>query len=393
MSNFIQNEDTCPPNTIWSFELQTCFACPKYEFVEFSDTVVEFEMQQQQDESTASDDDVGAPPAAPTSGRVVLTNREIFDVSVQLKSKPRWVTFTGATHGLGSAKSIDGSDVVSLKSAESLVLEFDVTGSELTGGRDRTAIGTISFGVEDGGSYPGCRGSDATFDVSLRVTPEDDLNHLGLIRYVGVALMAIVFTTALFSASWVFKYRNTRVVKVMQPIFLWSVCGGVFVLAGAIAPMSVDDGVASLRRCSFACMLIPWLVSIGFTVSFAALFSKLWRINRLFNESIGLQRVVVRLRDVLTPFLVLFTLNLAFLLAWTFGDPLHWERFSVRGEAWNTYGACVGGTLSKVMLGLVGLVNCGALFLACSQGNIVMILCNRSIKMEPKVPPHLIFPL
>jgi competence protein ComGC len=80
-----------------------------------------------------------------------------------------------------------------------------------------------------------------------------------------------------------------------------------------------------------------------------------------------MRRVVVTHKDVLAPFIALFTLNSVFLLTWTLVDPLRWERFAVGEEEWNTYGACVGGTLSKVMLGLIGAANFGALFLACQQ--------------------------
>jgi uncharacterized protein YhhL (DUF1145 family) len=114
-------------------------------------------------------------------------------------------------------------------------------------------------------------------------------------------------------------------------------------------------------------MSIPWLLSTGFTLSFAALFSKLWRINRLFNATPGIRRIVVRQQDVLAPFVVLFTLNLGLLLGWTIADPLRWERFEVEGQAWNTYGRCGGGTVSVVMLSLLAAVNVGALLMACSQ--------------------------
>jgi hypothetical protein len=69
----------------------------------------------------------------------------------------------------------------------------------------------------------------------------------------------------------------------------------------------------------------------------------------------------------LAPFVVLFTLNLGLLLGWTIADPLSWERFEVEGQAWNTYGKCVGGTVSLIMLCLLGAVNFGALRMACSQ--------------------------
>jgi hypothetical protein len=350
--NLVQDEDSCRPNTVWSLESLTCFPCPAYEHVAFSDELLEFQ-------ADSDSDDI-------PSGRVVLVNRETFGVTVRLKNTPRWVNFTEAALVLGKVDNIEKTHI-QLSSGESLVLEFDVLTSSLVSGTDRTALGTVSFGVEDGGSHPGCSGLDATFDISLRVTPAEELNQLGSIRYAGIALMAIVFVTTAAFVSWVFFYGNTRIVKVMQPIFLLTICFGVFILSSSIIPMSLDDGIISEENCDIACMAMPWLVSMGFTVSFSALFSKLWRINKLFNCTQVFRRVVVTQNDVLAPFAVLFVLNLVFLTTWTFADPLHWQRQPVGDEDWNTFGSCVGGTVSTIMVGLLGLVNCGALFLACSQ--------------------------
>jgi hypothetical protein len=350
--NLVQDEHSCSPNTVWIPESLTCFPCPAYEHVTFSDELLEFQADNDSDDTP--------------SGRVVLVNRETFGVTIQLKSSPSWVKFTEPALVFGKVDNSDKTPI-QLSSGESLVLEFDVLTSSLVSGTDRTALGTVSFGVEDGGSYPGCSGLDATFDISLRVTPAEELNQLGSIRYAGIALMAIVFVTTAAFVSWVHFYRKTRIVKVMQPIFLLTVCFGVFILSSSIIPMSLDDGIISEESCDIACMAMPWLLSMGFTVSFSALFSKLWRINKLFNGTQGFRRIVVTEKDVLAPFAVLFVLNLVFLMTWTFADPLRWERESVGDEDWNTIGSCAGGTVSKVMLGLLGVVNFGALFLACSQ--------------------------
>ena len=67
-------------------------------------------------------------------------------------------------------------------------------------------------------------------------------------------------------------------------------------------------------------------MSIGFTIAFAALFSKIWRVTRVLKSSIACRRVKVRHRDVLVPFGVLLILNVTLLLVWTLLDPLEYER-------------------------------------------------------------------
>ena len=59
---------------------------------------------------------------------------------------------------------------------------------------------------------------------------------------------------------------------------------------------------------------------MGATILFAALFTKLWRINKLFHAE-RFHRMKITERDVIGPFLVMFVLNLILLIAWTVVDP------------------------------------------------------------------------
>jgi gamma-aminobutyric acid type B receptor len=104
-------------------------------------------------------------------------------------------------------------------------------------------------------------------------------------------------------------------------------------MALGIVPLSIDDGIASTRGCDIACMSVPWLLSFGFTLAFSALFSKLWRMNKLFHNQ-NFRRAKVTEKDVLAPFATLFTLNFAVLLTWTLVDPVHWSRDPIDEEQW-----------------------------------------------------------
>ena len=349
--NLIEDPDSCPANLVWNDESLGCIECPRFENVVFSDEALHFEA----DSQTAVIDD----------GRIVLVNREASDVAVIFKSKPSWVEFTSAIVNSTEIERVDRA--IGLASGESMVLNFLLRTSVLGAGTDRTALGTVAFGVQDGGRYPGCIGRDATFNVELRVTPPDDFNYLGNFFYVGVAFAVVVLMTSICFVSFVYMNRNTRVIKVMQPLFLVTVCLGVTIMATSMIPLGIDDGIATDRGADISCMSIPWLLSTGFTIAFSALFSKLWRLNKLFNPSAGFQRIVVRSQDVLIPFAILFTMNIILLIAWTVVDPLMWERFSIDNQDWNTYGSCVGGTASTVFVSLIAVINILALCMACYQ--------------------------
>ena len=96
------------------------------------------------------------------------------------------------------------------------------------------------------------------------------------------------------------------------------------------------------RRCSHKfCVyfILQWLVSLGFTFIFSALFSKLWRINKVFAAASSMKRVTITERDVLKPFVVLVTLNFVILLSWTLVDPMLFER--VYTDELTSYARCV----------------------------------------------------
>lgn len=345
-------DGSCPTNYAWNAQTQSCFECLALKNVAFSDESLSFQAN--------SDDEIV------DGGRILLVNREATNITVQFKSKPHWLQFTSMSTDDVEINKTNQSPIA-LASGDRLILEFFLQTTELGRGVDRSALGTVSFGVTSWGGFQGCPGMDVTFDVDLRVTPPDDYNFLGDFFYVGVTLAAAVFLTSLFFTAFVYTHRKARVIRVMQPMFLLTICIGVAILGTAMIPMGIDDGLVSERGADIACMSTPWLLSIGFSLAFSALFSKLWRINKLFNRSAGIQRIVVRSRDVLKPFALLFTLNLGLLTAWTATDPPQWQRFAIDGQDWNTYGKCVYGKAATIFVSLIAAVNFIALVMAFVQ--------------------------
>ena len=271
--SLIQSEDSCIPGEYWEEDIQTCMSCPVNFDVTFSKELIEFE---------ATDRD--------RVESITLTNREDFYVAIIPKKLPDWLL-------LDSAQSVyAGSDTPTiLRAGESLQFSVSIISSELQEG---TVYVTIAFGVLDGGHYHGCIGSDADFDITMRVLPAQQLNQLGPIRVAGFTLFGIIAITSISFSVFIICHRQQQVVKALQPIFLLCISGGVLVLGSAIIPLSFDDEIASQRGCDVSCMALPWLICLGFSVAISALFAKLWRINRLFAASRSCRRVQVRVKDV-----------------------------------------------------------------------------------------------
>ena len=133
---------------------------------------------------------------------------------------------------------------------ESVAIDFGIDSSRLTPGTVRS---TVSWGVVIDGEYPGCLTDlDISFDVLVEVRDEEELNQIDRIRPAGLTFMAIAMALSLFFAAWTAKNQNQRVLKAGQPHFLLLICGGTFIMAASIIPLSIDDSIASVEGCSKA---------------------------------------------------------------------------------------------------------------------------------------------
>mmetsp|Transcript_17644 Transcript_17644/g.43417 ORF Transcript_17644/g.43417 Transcript_17644/m.43417 type:complete len:1092 (+) Transcript_17644:281-3556(+) len=343
--NLVQTPDSCLPGEYWQEEIASCSECPDDTSVAFLSEQLEF------------DGDNGS------DGTIRLVNTALYDIAVLVKSMPSWVSISSASYeDSGVDASFSGNSTsVDVTSGQTLVLTFGVNLDMLEPGAGQ---GTVAFGVVDGGNYPGCSGRDASFEIFARKYPPEELNQLGSIRYVGFVLTAVACLMALGFSGWVIAYRNLQVVRVLQPEFLCAISGGVFVMGLVMIPLSIDDEIVSKESADTACSAMPWLLSMGFIVAMSALFSKLWRIQRLFKATEMGRRVNVGVKNVLGPFAVMFVLNFTVLLTWTIVSPLKFQREYVEGEPWNSYGICQSDDkkFGTVMTGVVFAVNAIPLF-------------------------------
>ncbi|GAX23840.1 gamma-aminobutyric acid type B receptor [Fistulifera solaris] len=212
-----------------------------------------------------------------------------------------------------------------------------------------------------------------------------DNNRIGNLKYLGYTAFGAVALCALFCIAWTIRYRQNLVVKAAQPFFLLMITGGVLVLASSLIPLSMDDGGDDSTKSTTyrvgVCMSVPWLAFIGFTVTFSALFSKTWRVNRIIQAKATLSRIKVETKDVLGPFFLLLTCNILVLTLWTVLDPLTYTRNKNEGtDYWNrvisTHGSCESDKAHAFLAPLAG-INWSVIVIACYQAYEA-----RSIKSE-----------
>lgn len=201
-----------------------------------------------------------------------------------------------------------------------------------------------------------------------------DKNYLGNLAIMGYTFFAILLVGSFAVAGWVVWNRKNQVVKAAQPIFLILIDCGVVLMSSAIIPMTIDDQHHTQRACNIACNCAPWFFSCGFCLTFAALFSKLWRIDKVLRASLSCRRKVVTVKDMLIPLVTLLSLNIIILTCWAAVAPLQYKRQYHEGtDPWNrkisSYGSCVSDSniSSDPFLALLAIVNLNALLIANVQ--------------------------
>ncbi|KAL7525679.1 hypothetical protein ACHAXR_003025 [Thalassiosira sp. AJA248-18] len=157
------------------------------------------------------------------------------------------------------------------------------------------------------------------------------------------------------------------------------ILAGVVIFASAILPLTFNDERHSQKAMDVACMTVPWLSTIGFTTIFSALYSKTWRINRIFHNPNAFARVKVTERDVMKPYAIMMAMNMITLTCWTIIAPLTYNRFDHLGtDDWNrvisSYGICSSATEDRTVsnafvpfLVIIVVLNFGLLILANGQ--------------------------
>lgn len=336
--DWIQTKDSCNAGEFWDEEFRSCLSCPTIDSVEFTESQVNFT------DISGSTELIEA--------RVTLVNDDDKPVSVVLKSHPLWIQFQRST-----------DFVEMIEPGRSITVDFSASSLQLEPG---TAQGTVSFGVLDGGRFPGCLGKDATFEVILRAIARPEIHKPGSVVIVGFIMFGIIVVGALVLMVMVHRYREHRVVKSMQPEFLMVICFGVLVVASTIVPMSIENAISSQSGRDKACMATPWLLSMGFTLVTSALYAKLRRINTLFHS--GFRRTTVTLKAAGVPFITLFGVNSILLTIWNVVDPPRWEIRRIENDESNLYGTCSGyGRKGFVFFCLTVGFNFVALLLVCYE--------------------------
>ena len=189
-----------------------------------------------------------------------------------------------------------------------------------------------------------------------------------LILFLGTSSVAL----SLIFALWTKMHSSDRVVKASQPIFLFIICAGTGLMGSSILLLVVDDGIMQETSCQIACLVFPWLVSMGFSLTASALFTKTHRINVIVNQR-QFRRIAVSPLDVMKPMFCLVGVNTITLIVWNVVDTADWTRetilYDTYGRPAESIGFCAYEDSLPYLL-VLAVANVGAILYACYEAYI-----------------------
>lgn len=121
------------------------------------------------------------------------------------------------------------------------------------------------------------------------------------VRTIGLILMGIAWMLSFTALALLRVFGKDNVVLRAQPFFLKMLCVGSIVMSTSIFTLSWDEGAGwSDKQLDIACTLTPWFFFIGQILTFCALFTKLWRVDKVLQ----FRRRAVTISNVMGPLYV-----------------------------------------------------------------------------------------
>ena len=224
------------------------------------DCLGDIDLFYQQLEEFAADPNIGA--ILPTGGWGFLTN----DTSRWTKIKDKYSNVTiVASETFGIAL-----DLMSRGYVDGLVGQLPFNMGELS----IEALWDLHRGIQIDEYIWGTAFTEVLLFPLELPDPNINYNYIDNLAILGYFMFGLIAASSLGLGAWTYAKRSKRIVRASQPMFLGMICVGVLIMASTLIPLTVDDQYYSQQATNIACMSLPWCVSIGFTTTFAALFSK-----------------------------------------------------------------------------------------------------------------------
>ncbi|RZF43544.1 hypothetical protein LSTR_LSTR012824 [Laodelphax striatellus] len=117
-------------------------------------------------------------------------------------------------------------------------------------------------------------------------------------------------------------YRHRRVIQLSHPVCNTIMLAGVITCLSSVFLLGLDGQFVSPDVYPYICQARVWFLSLGFTLSYGAMFSKVWRVHRLTTKAKSDTTKKIEPWKLYTMVTGLMVVDLVLLLTWQIVDPL-----------------------------------------------------------------------
>ncbi|KAK3101554.1 hypothetical protein FSP39_004432, partial [Pinctada imbricata] len=203
---------------------------------------------------------------------------------------------------------------------------------ELNIGDDRTDVGQflpgseIQWFVRPESLF---KGNTIPKDSFSYITRSVEYSKASLV--VVLILSTIGFAVAIACLAFNVYYKNNKNIKMSSPRINNVIIAGAMLIYIAVILASVDYVGISQSYSEVYCMISVWIISIGFTMSFGALFSKTWRVHVLFRKD-DIRRKSIKDTQLFGVVTGLVLIDIFILLPWNIIHPLKVKLIETKSE-------------------------------------------------------------
>ncbi|XP_070577466.1 gamma-aminobutyric acid type B receptor subunit 2-like [Ptychodera flava] len=137
--------------------------------------------------------------------------------------------------------------------------------------------------------------------------------------YVACIFVACGIILSLGFLTFNIMHRDKRYIKMSSPNLNNSIVGGAILVYFAVIFLG-GDGLFPSLPVTAVCQTKTWLLCLGFTLGFGSMFSKTWRVHKIFTNK-KVKTLKIRDLHLFGIVLIMLAIDSAILLLWTLIDP------------------------------------------------------------------------
>ncbi|XP_071794546.1 gamma-aminobutyric acid type B receptor subunit 2-like [Asterias amurensis] len=204
-----------------------------------------------------------------------------------------------------------------------LLIEQNIAGTETHIGTFDTAAIEITWSIpaEDIWYYSDGKpphDSDITVVIfDLQATPLPTLMVMSVLAVLGMVL------AVLFLGFNIWKRQHKQVKMSSPQVNNLIACGFIFAYLSVVL-LGIDNSMVGKDTLVSICVLRTWIISLGFTLSFGGMFTKMWRVYSIVIAN-KTKRKVIKDRHLFAVIAVLLLVDLAILIPWQVANPMRTE--------------------------------------------------------------------